>query len=194
MQLLIALATVPTQSSGTDWKLVLGVPSAVAASVTLMLYVIGVIRPLGVRKPRYWYEGEATKFSCYVKNRSRLYDRTLTAVTLIRLPGPFRRPFRRWRKNPQDATILVWGVQVDGQGSSGNISKNNEASVSGELRPVAGGPALVTLDKAMRIEARAGSKRSRNKKLQLIPADATPDEAGTSGPAAAHVKKTTGAV
>jgi hypothetical protein len=193
MQLLILLATAPAQSSGTDWKLVLGIPSALLALGSLMLYLVGVIRPLGVRKPRYWYEGEATKFSCSVKNRSRLYDCRLTGVTLLRLPGPFRRRFRRWRKNPQDATILVWGVQVDDQGPSGNISKNNEANVSGELRPVAGRPARLMLDKAMRIEAHAGSKRSRSKKLQLIPGDATRGEAGTSGTAATHIRKTTGA-
>src|SRR4051794_40037239 len=159
-----------TATTAFDWTKLIGVPAAVLAFLTL-LYFFGLVRPLAVRQARYWHEGEVTRFSCSVKNRSRVYEHTLTGLALVAVPRRLRRLFRRWRTVPQTPTVVPWGSTVQAILNNGiKIAKNDQVVVSGELRSPDGRPARVDTI-ASRLEARAGSKRSRSKPLQALELD-----------------------
>jgi hypothetical protein len=86
----------------------IGIPTAVVAVVTL-LYFFGLLRPLAIKQVRYWHAGDVTRFSCSVKNRSRLYEQTLTGIALVEVPGRLPRVLSRWRRVPQTPSVIPWG-------------------------------------------------------------------------------------
>jgi hypothetical protein len=171
MPLLIdALTAAPTPVGSEDgggfdaWKL-LGIPAAVAAVLGLITtYSVGIIRPLAVRRARYWHAGQATLFSCVVHNRSFFGDRTVTALALVEVPGLLTRIFRpSWKRTPQLAELIPWGLPA----ALPTIAKRNQVVLEGELRK---GNVAGRYDPAPRIRllAHAGSRSSRSKRFTKV--------------------------
>jgi hypothetical protein len=172
---LLAGTQAVSDSTGTDWTLIAALPGALVALATLALYAIGSIRPLTIREAVYWSHpgAPAGLFTCYVKNRSPLYDRTLTGLVPVQLPASrFDRLFRVWRKQLQDADVMLTGSFYNAMKNGElKITKNDEVRIDGVIRQKQGGeepPALGKLSPLIRIEARAGSKRSRSKPLRKL--------------------------
>jgi hypothetical protein len=161
------IAIAAAKNGGTDIMTFVGLPAALVALIGLALYFVGVIRPLAVSKPRYWPEADLTRFSCFIKNRSRLYDKDVTGLSLVKLPSGLRRAVSRWRRVSQVATVLPWGDDVARITKGGvTITKNKEIKVKGELRDRNGQPGHIAVGTDIRIEAWAGSKRSRSKRFR----------------------------
>lgn len=169
---LIAAAQVAAaaKDGGTSWTAYVGVPAGIASVIGLVLYGIGAIRPLAVRKPQYWHQANTTQFSCTVKNRSWLMDRSLTALSLIRIP-PLAQRMRhpRWRRQPQYAELVPSGEVVAGlTRQSIKLSKRDAIVLTGELLK-GGSSGTFDLDPPLRIQAHAGDKRSRSQRVRRQP-------------------------
>jgi hypothetical protein len=171
MQLLSDLLAATTTTTGGDggggfdpWKTV-GIPSAVVAVFTLVTtYAFGFIRPLVVKLPRYWHVGQATRFSCSVRNRSYSADRTITSMTLFNAPRWLKRTFwPRWKRDPQVAEFIPWGLPAP----LPTLSKRNEETLEGELRQ---GDVSGVYDPGprCRLLVHAGSRSSRSKRLKKL--------------------------
>lgn len=162
-----ALVVAAGKDGGTSWTAYIGVPGGVAAIVGLLLYAIGAIRPLAVRKAQYWHQAETTRFSCTIKNRSWLMDRSLTALSLIRLPSLTRRARHpRWRRQPQYAELVPTGEAVSGLTSQpSKLSKRDAVNITGELLKD-GRSGKFDLDPPLRLQAHAGDKRSRSRRVR----------------------------
>lgn len=161
----VAATTTGTAGAGDGfdpWK-VLGIPGAILALFGLATYAIGGIRPLSVKHARYWHAGQTTRFSCIVRNRSFLGDRTITALTLVDAPGWVKRTFWPfWKRRAQHPELIVWGLS-----ELPTLSKRNERTVGGELRKgnVAG---VFAPGPRSRLLAHAGSRSSRSKRLEKL--------------------------
>jgi len=84
-------------------------PRAVLALIGVATYAVGIIRPLLVKRPRYWHAGETTRLSCIVRNRSFLNERTITALSLVDAPGWLKRTFWPfWKRGAQHPELIVW--------------------------------------------------------------------------------------
>jgi hypothetical protein len=160
----VALTTTTggTSSGGFDsWTWTVEIPGACVAIIGIVLYGVGVIKPLAVKRPRYWHVGGTTQFSCIVRNRSFLNDRTVTSLTLVDVPGWVKRtvwPF--WKRRPQTPQLVPWnrtGLRT--------LGKRDELSVTAELREgtLRG---TFTPGPRLRILAHAGSRSSRSKRLK----------------------------
>lgn len=160
------------QAAPVSPELAIGIPGAVLALLTMLAYFVGLIRPIAVRQPRYRQVEGGTEFSCKIKNRSPIYDRTVTGIAIVRLPSRFDRLFSPWRSLDQSAEVLPWGVQVAQAARDGiAISKRDELSISGELRGPGGSsgvadPEPIVPAAAMRIQAFAGKRRSRSRRFK----------------------------
>jgi hypothetical protein len=153
--------------SGLDPRTVLGIPAAVAAVLTILSYVVGFIRPVSVKKPRYWHAGqEATRFSCVVRNRSLFGDKSIAGVTLVRAPGWWKRTFWPfWKRHPQNADLLPWSVTPN---PLPTLSKRNEITIAGELRKATDpdNSGIYDPDGHSGLLAHVGSRSSRWKRLK----------------------------
>jgi hypothetical protein len=164
--MLIEVFAATTTTTGGDngfdpWK-TLAIPGAVAAVVGLMTsYLVGIIRPLAVKKPRYWHAGDQTRFSCIVRNRSFVNERSVSGLSLVVAPGWFKRTFWPfWKRKPQRADLLLWDVP-----DSLKLSKRNEEPIEGEIRK---GRTNGIFDPGprFRLLAHAGSRSSRSRRLK----------------------------
>lgn len=153
--------------AGVDWKTVIGIPAAFAAAIAVAAYFVGWIRPLAVVKPRYWYEGDTTQFVCWVRNRKMLYDQRVDSISLVEVPGRLKRffwPF--WRRTAQVAAFIPWGPEVEIVRTQHiDLTKRQRHRIRGEIRRPAG-PGRLTLDPRLRIQAHAGAKRSRSRRIK----------------------------
>jgi hypothetical protein len=105
-------------------------PRAVLALIGVATYAVGIIRPLLVKRPRYWHAGETTRLSCIVRNRSFLNERTITALSLVDAPGWLKRTFWPfWKRGAQHPELIVWGVS-----GLATLGKRNEGKLEAELR------------------------------------------------------------
>jgi hypothetical protein len=173
VQLLILPAIWTAQDAstggGVDWKLIIAIPAAVVAVLALIAYLVGVVRPIAVKKARYWSEGEATRFSCAVRNRSLMWDRNISGMSVVLLPSWRQRLVHpRWDRKAQAAGIVPFGEDiVKMRKGEVKLTKREERVIRGELRNQAGtGP--VRLDKRHRFRAHAASKRSRSKRPRRV--------------------------
>lgn len=153
-----------------DWSAIIGIPSAAGVVIGFCLYFVGVIRPMAIIKPRYWHVEETTQLSCTIKNRKWRQDRTFTRITLVSLPSRFDRKLGGWRRKPQPAAVVPWGSLLDELKSGGiTIAKRDERAFELEIRLPNGVAEALTPKPNVRIEAWAGSKHSRSKKLKPLP-------------------------
>lgn len=175
MRLPVTSGTLATSTA--EWTLYIGIPAAVVAAALILGRLAGLIHPVSVKKAKYWHVDQTTGFSCVVKNNSFFNDRTIDSLAFIRVPGRFKRTFRRfWRRTPELDPYQPFYVSVT---LPLTLSKRNEQKVQGEMRTSAGSAAL-TPDTRTRIEAHAGSKRSRGLKIRLL-------KTGVAKPVAAAV-------
>jgi hypothetical protein len=164
-----------------DWKLILSIPASVAAVLVVIAYLVGVIRPVAVKKARYWEEGHTTRFSCAIRNRSLLWDRNISGLSVVLLPQWWQRlRHPRWDRDAQVAEIIPFGddivAMVKGQLK---LTKREERIIRGELRRRTGaGP--VQVEKRHRFRVHAGSKRSRSKQPRRLQTPST--SAKAAGP------------
>lgn len=151
-----------------DWKFVVALPAVVVALSTLVTsFVIGWVRPIKVKVPRYWWEAHSTRFSCSVKNRSYFGDVTISGLPILLLPRWWRR-LAGWRHSPQRAALIPYGDDVSKMVTEGiKLTKREERSLTGELRG-SDGPGRLTVPKRVRIQAQAGSRRSRRRTLRQL--------------------------
>jgi hypothetical protein len=158
-----------TQNNGPPWAALIGIPAALVAAIALLSYFIGMVRPLSVRKPRYWHQAGKTVFSCVVKNRSLLYDRNVDAISFVSLPNFNKRVMRPfWRRHPQSARFLPWGGDVAGLATQPlTLTKRQSRTLRGEIRTPSGAEDVITLPAQIRIQAHSGGKRSRSRKVRL---------------------------
>lgn len=170
----VAAAAAAANSGATDWTAYVGVPAAIAAIVGLLFYGVGALRPMAVKKARYWHQANTTHFSCVVKNRSALMDRSLTRVSIIRVPHALQRARHpRWRRRPQQAELIPAGaVFARLTKESMKLSRRDSVAIDGELLKD-GRSGVFEVDRRLRIQAHAGEKRSRSRRLrrQATPAD-----------------------
>ena len=88
---------------------------------------------------------------------------------LVSLPSRFDRKLGRWRRKPQPAAVVPWGSLVDELKNGGiTIVKRDERAFQLEIRLPNGQSAALTPKPNVRIEAWAGSKHSRSKKLKPL--------------------------
>lgn len=166
---LLAQSSVSTGNTGPDWKLFLGFPAAVVALITIATYVLGRLHPLSITYANYWFEGEATKFACAIRNRSWFGDSTITALALIDVPSFVSRVLHpRWARTLQQTGVAPFGsdvvkIAIDGV----TLTKRNERVFKGELRGPTGACRL-TLSDRIRLQAQSGSKRSRRRRVTSI--------------------------
>lgn len=167
--ILVGQSSVSTSGGGTDWKLILGIPAAVLAVMGLAAYIVGWIRPLGIPAAKYWCEDESTKFSCAVRNRSLFGDKTISSLALVDVPPLWRRlRHPRWQHKSQPAQVIPFGADVAKIVSDGvRLTKREERTFKGELRTPTG-PRCMVLGGHLRMQAQAGSKRSRRRKLEQV--------------------------
>jgi hypothetical protein len=165
-------------SGGTvDWKLILGIPATLVAALALTAYVVGVIRPVAVKKARYWDEGETTRFSCAIRNRSLLWDRNISSLSVGLLP-PWWQRLRHpgWDREAQVAEIIPFGDDIATMATGQwKLTKREERTIKGEFRRPTGA-GLVQLEKRHRFRAHAGSKRSRSKRPRRLEIPSVSDE------------------
>src|SRR3954451_18917993 len=102
------IAQTTTGSGGFDWTKYIAVPGGIVMVLALGAYLVGIIRPLSIRKPFARIEGALTYLTVPVKNRSMLYDRNVERIALVRIPGWFRRTFTRWRSVAQPADLVPY--------------------------------------------------------------------------------------
>jgi hypothetical protein len=128
-------------------ELLLGMPAAIVAVLTLLSYAVGILRPVKIMHARYWTTGtgrqRVTELSCTVKNRKINVDRTLTALALIRVPSlGHRLRHRRWRGKLLDrkAYLLFGGDQVEIQKGNVQITKTDERRLQCKVRGPDGQP------------------------------------------------------
>lgn len=151
------------RSSGLDLTAVIGIPAALVALVALVAYAVGTIRPLLIKQPRYWREEATTRFSCVVRNRSFLTDRTITGLTLVEAPGWLKRTFWPfWTRKPQRDKLLIWDVP-----KMPLVGKRDEMIFNGELRE-SGLPGAYDPGSHSRLLAHAGSRASRSKRVKKV--------------------------
>jgi hypothetical protein len=170
MRLLVEIAAATPTPAGGDtsggfdpWKL-LGIPAAIVAVLTLITtYVLGVIRPLAVKRPRYWHVGSTTRFSCVIRNRSFFRDTTVTEVSLVRAPGWVKRTFwPRWKRKAQVANLIPWDLPA-----MPKLGKRDEATLEAGLRKH-GLDGAFNPDSNLRLLAHAGSRSSRSTQLKNV--------------------------
>lgn len=151
-------------SAFDPWKTV-GIPSAVVAVLTFVTtYGFGVIRPLLVKRPRYWHAGESTRFSCVVRNRSFFADRTITRVSVVKAPGWLKRTFwPRWKRAEQVAEFIPWDLPDP----LPKLSKRDENTLEGELQKTSGS-GVYDPGPRYRLLVHAGSRSSRSKGLSKL--------------------------
>ncbi len=151
-----------------NWTFVVGLPPVVVSLFTLVTsYVIGRLRPIKIKVPRYWWEADSTRFSCSVKNRSYFGDVIIGGLPFLLVPRWWRR-LTGWRHAPQLATLVPYGGDVSKMVAEGiKLTKREERSVTGELRD-SDGPGRLTVPRRVRVQAQAGSKRSRRRKLRHL--------------------------
>ncbi|HEX5618489.1 MAG TPA: hypothetical protein VFX51_08725 [Solirubrobacteraceae bacterium] len=167
MRLLIEFAAAATGTDGTgstfDW---LKIPGAIVAGLTILSYIVGVIRPFAVKKCRYWHPQGTTSFSFVVKNRSFLLDRTITGVTVVRAPGWFKRAFWPWwKRRAQQATFVPFGLP----NPLPTVSKRNEVTLQGTLQQ-SGKEGEYDPTPPYRLLVVGGSRSSRTKRLKKFEA------------------------
>lgn len=156
-------------AGGVDWKLYLGIPAAALAVIALVSYAVGAARPMAVRKARYWYEGEATRFSCAIRNRSLMWDRDITGLSVVSLPSWWHRLVHpRWDRKPQKVDVIPFGEDI-AKIAKGEVklTKREERILKGELRDPAG-RSRVRLGTRHRFRAHSGSRRSRSKRPRQV--------------------------
>ncbi|HEY7175775.1 MAG TPA: hypothetical protein VH442_12735 [Micromonosporaceae bacterium] len=175
MQLLtgVSLGADQATTAGVDWSLVAGIPGAAVALVGLLSYVVGVFHPLAVKTPQYWVTDSSTEFSCAIKNRSMISDRTVTRLSLVLLPSLWHRlRHPRWAASQQAVEIMPWGHDMVEIGKDGiTLGKRDERVVTGLLRNLAGG--AVVLSDRHRFRAHAGSQSSRSKRPRRLDSPAS---------------------
>jgi hypothetical protein len=151
----------------------LGIPAAVVAALTLLSYLVGLIRPIAIRKPRYWTTGSGadrrTDLTVGVKNRKYRTDRQLSKFAVVHVPR-LRKRLRhpRWRKNYVDQQpYLPWGDLIAEIGAGKvTVEKRNEHVINCELRTPAGEalPLDERLSPDVRVMAWLGTSRPAMKK------------------------------
>lgn len=166
---IVALSTAAT--TGPVWLPYVGLVAAAGAAVGLLSYLVGVIRPLGIRKPRYWHAGETTQFSCAIVNRSLLFDRKLERISFVAVPPFWKRAvWPWWRHKPQTAEFMPWGTAVGAlKDQPVRLTKRESQTLEGEIR-TAEGSGTYTLPANVRIQAHAGGKPSRARRVKLLSA------------------------
>src|SRR5690242_8977836 len=80
---------------GWDPKVLATMPAAIGATLGVFAYSVGVLRPLRVVAGRSWHEHGVVHFSCTIKNRTLLWDRTVSAVQVFLLDDERRGILRR---------------------------------------------------------------------------------------------------
>ena len=103
---------------------------------------------------------EVTRFSCVIKNRSFYKARTVTALTVVKVPGWFKRRFTRWKKKPQQAIFIPFGLPPPT-----TLGSRDEETIQAELRK-GDTPGVYELGADFRLLAHAGSKTSPPKSLK----------------------------
>jgi hypothetical protein len=148
---------------GFDWEMALGLPAAISSAIGLAAYGVGVIRPLSIKRPRYWHTGGTTRLSCIVMNRSLLYDRTVSSLSLVEARGWVKRTFWPfWKRSPQTPRLIVWNAS-----GFRTLGKRDEVELKAELHE-ANVPGTFDPSRRSRLLAHAGSKTSRGARLKKL--------------------------
>ncbi len=165
----MSLLASATGGESFDFGTMLGIPSAVVAVLTLLSYFVGLIRPVAIRKPRYWTTGSGadrrTDLTAGVRNRKLRIDRELSGFAIVHVPRlrhRLRHPL--WRKDYVDPRpYLPWGAQISKILAGGmTVEKRNERNVRCELRPPL--QAEERLPQDVRVMAWLGTSRRAMKK------------------------------
>jgi hypothetical protein len=165
MQLIVLCAT--NAAAELDWTKLIGIPGAIASVLGLGAYFVGLVHPIALRDPTYWRDGNGTRVTVAITNRSPLWDRNVERIFMYKVPGFFKRAVNwKWRKHTQAAEFVPWGT-LPTPNNPIKLSKREIRSIEFELRTPAGQPAQPQLDKAVRIESKSGHQRSRSKKIEL---------------------------
>jgi hypothetical protein len=160
------LAQAQPAVAGLDWRL-LGIPAAVVALVTLLLYFVGAIRPLRITSAEYWHTtGASTHFAFTVRNRSFLFDRELSRVSILVYPTRIERiRHPRWRRASQRHGYVPFGVNSSpAKAGRTRITKRDDAMLEGEIQQGTT-PGRFELDGQVRLQVHAGSSRSRPRRI-----------------------------
>lgn len=153
-----------THGGGIDLGTPAEIPPAIVAIIAIVGYVVGLIRPLGIKKPRYWHEGDTTQFSCSVRNRRLWAARDITQLSIIVLPKLLKRTFsRRWKREAQAATLIPWGVSDLPK----TLGIRNETTFRGELQK-GNRSGKYDPEPGARLVAYAGTKASHAHKLRKL--------------------------
>jgi hypothetical protein len=161
------VAFITAAATGPAWVPYVGLLAAAGAAIGLLSYLVGAIRPLAVRKARYWHEAGTTRFSCAIVNRSLLFDRSVDAISFVTVPPLWKRAARPlWRRQPQSARFLPWGTDVaDLARQPMKLTKRQSQTLRGEIRTPTG-PGDLTLPADVRIQAHSGGKVSRGRRVK----------------------------
>nr|QEO74163.1 hypothetical protein [uncultured bacterium] len=134
MKGVVAVAVASVDASEV-WKL-LGVPGAVSAALTVILYLVGVIKPVTIPRAEYTtVDGDdepVTWLTCVVRNRKFNTDRTLTGLGVVRVPGLLHRMRHPswWQRHGDDDAYLIFGESVAVFANGGiTITKRNECTI-----------------------------------------------------------------
>jgi hypothetical protein len=87
------IASMIASSGGTadrdlDWRLLAAFPSATLALIGFLAYWVGLLRPVKIVHATYWRLPNSTsaRFKCVIRNRSPLWDRTLSGLVFAETP------------------------------------------------------------------------------------------------------------
>jgi hypothetical protein len=144
-----------------DWRLIVAMPGAAGAALGLLAYSIGLFRPLKIVDATYWEQPSppTAGFECVIKNRSLLWDRTLSALLFVEVTGQGHRP-RLSRRAIHAKRVQASGEIIDAIAKSAvKISKRDEHRIVGELAWASVGRSVDQCQ--LRVEAHAGRRRSR---------------------------------
>ena len=79
--------------NGFDWTKLIGIPAAAVAVLAIIAYFVGFIHPIAVQDPSYWHDGDRTRVTVAIKNRSLKYDRNVEGIVVHKVPGFLKRTF-----------------------------------------------------------------------------------------------------
>lgn len=139
----------------------LSVPGAIAATLLLLGYVIGVRRPFRIKDAGYREQNipHKVRFSCIVINRSLLWDRTLSKLALVEAAGDRSFPRRGQYVSSEQAQVIL------DEGEPVKIGRRDHYPIRGELSLSSSNPLQLP---RLAIQAYAGHRSSRPAQLRSV--------------------------